>query len=123
MRSAETMLDSYRTLLLEKGPNGQIADAAGPLTFGPRLVSSQAPDAYKTITYGKGIWVMQMLRRRMGDERFLAMLRELTKRYDHREITTDDFRQAAADSSRPGPTIPSWRRSSTNGLTAPASRV
>ena len=96
MRSAETMLDSYRTLLLEKGPNGQIADAAGPLTFGPRLVSSQAPDAYKTITYGKGIWVMQMLRRRMGDERFLAMLRELTKRYDHREITTDEFRQAAA---------------------------
>jgi len=94
--AAETMLDSYRALLLEKGPNGQIADAAGPVTFGGRLNSSQAPAAYRTITYGKGIWVMQMLRRRMGDERFLSMLRELTKRYDHREITTDEFRQAAA---------------------------
>jgi aminopeptidase N len=66
------------------------------VTFGGRLNSSQAPAAYRTITYGKGIWVMQMLRRRMGDERFLSMLRELTKRYDHREITTDEFRQAAA---------------------------
>jgi hypothetical protein len=101
MHSAETMLDTYRTLLLEKGPNGQIADAAGPVTFGPRLDSSQAPAAYRTITYGKGVWVMQMLRRRMGDERFLAMLRELTRRYDHREITTDEFRQAAASSLPP----------------------
>ena len=94
--SVELMLDNYRNLLLEKGPNGQIADAAGPLTFGPRLNSSQAPEAYRTVTYGKGIWVMQMLRRRMGDDRFLAMLREIVKRYDHRDITTDEFRQLAA---------------------------
>ncbi len=96
LHSAELMLDSYRSLLLEKGPNGQIADAAGPVTFGPRLTSSQSPSAYRTITYGKGLWVMQMLRRRMGDDRFLAMLLDITKRYDHREITTDEFRQAAA---------------------------
>jgi hypothetical protein len=96
VHSAELMLDSYRGLLLEKGPNGQIADAAGPVTFGPRLTSSQAPEAYRTITYGKGLWVMQMLRRRMGDDRFLAMLLDIVKRYDHREITTDEFRQAAA---------------------------
>jgi hypothetical protein len=95
-RSAELMLDSYRNSLLEKSLNGQIAEAAGPLTFGPRLKSSQAPGAYQTITYGKGIWVMQMLRRRMGDERFLAMLREIVKRYDHREMTTEAFRQVAA---------------------------
>jgi hypothetical protein len=101
MHAAETMLDSYRALLLEKGPNGQVADAAGPVTFGGRLNSSQAPGAYRTITYGKGIWVMQMLRRRMGDERFLAMLLDLIKRYDHREITTDEFRQAAAASLPP----------------------
>jgi hypothetical protein len=90
------MLDSYRTSLLEKGANGQIADAAGPVSFGPRLTSSVTPAAYRTITYGKGLWVMQMLRRRMGDERFLALLADLVKQYDHREITTDEFRQAAA---------------------------
>jgi hypothetical protein len=94
--SAEVMLDTYRNLLLEKSPNGQVTDATGPLTFGPRLESSQAPAAYRTITYGKGIWVMQMLRRRMGDERFLALLLDVVKKYDHREITTDEFRQAAA---------------------------
>ncbi|MEI9971836.1 MAG: M1 family aminopeptidase [Ignavibacteriota bacterium] len=95
LHSAQAMLDSYRTLLLQKGPNGQIADSAGPVTFGPRLTSSQAPDAYRTVTYGKGLWVMQMLRRRMGDERFLALLLDIAKRYDHRQITTDEFRQAA----------------------------
>ncbi len=95
-RSADVMLDTYRSLLLEKGPNGQITESAGPLTFGPRLGSSQSPSAYRTITYGKGIWVMQMLRRRMGDDRFLAMLLSIVKKYDHREITTDEFRQAAA---------------------------
>jgi hypothetical protein len=96
LHSAELMLDNYRSLLLEKGSNGLIADAAGPVTFGPRLTSSQSPSAYRTITYGKGLWVMQMLRRRMGDDRFLAMLLDIAKRYDHREITTDEFRQAAA---------------------------
>ena len=94
--SAELMLDSYRAQLLEKGANGQIADSAGPVTFGPRLNSSLSPGAYKTVTYGKGVWVMQMLRRRMGDERFLALLSDLVKQYDHRELTTDEFRQAAA---------------------------
>jgi hypothetical protein len=94
--SAAVMLDSYRTSLLEKGANGQIADAAGPVSFGPRLTSSVTPAAYISITYGKGLWVMQMLRRRMGDERFLALLADLVKQYDHREITTDEFRQAAA---------------------------
>ena len=95
-QSAEMMLDSYRSQLLEKGANGQIADAAGPVTFGPRLTSSLTPAAYRTITYGKGTWVMQMLRRRMGDERFLDLLADLVKQYDHRELTTDEFRQVAA---------------------------
>jgi hypothetical protein len=95
-QSAELMLDSYRTSLLEKGSNGQIADAAGPVSFGLRLTNSVTPAAYTTITYGKGLWVMQMLRRRMGDERFLALLADLAKQYDHREITTDEFRRAAA---------------------------
>jgi hypothetical protein len=94
--SSEVMLDSYRGQLLEKRPNGQTVDAAGPVAFGTRLNSSQTPAAYRTITYGKGVWVMQMLHRRMGDERFLAMLQELARRYDHRDISTEEFRQFAA---------------------------
>ena len=117
------MLDSYRANLLEKSPTGQIVEAAGPLTFGPRLTSSQAPAAYRTITYGKGIWVMQMLRRRMGDERFLAMLLDIAKRYDHREITTDLFRQAAAGYLPPRTDDPKLETFFPSGWKAPASRT
>jgi len=71
-------------------------ESLGPIVFGLRLENSQLPSAYRTITYGKGIWIMQMLRRRMGDERFGAMLAEVLKRYDRRDITTEEFRAVAA---------------------------
>jgi hypothetical protein len=100
--SAELMLASYRGLLLEKGPNGQTVESSGPVVFGPRLESSQAPTAYRTITYGKGAWIMQMLRRRMGDARFLGLLAEVVRRYDHRAISTGEFRELAADFLPPG---------------------
>jgi aminopeptidase N len=38
-----------------------------------------------------------MLRRRMGDQRFLAMLAEILKRYDHAQIDTEQFRKLAAE--------------------------
>ncbi|MGA3019141.1 MAG: M1 family aminopeptidase [Bryobacteraceae bacterium] len=94
--STDVMLDSYRNLLLEKTQGGQTVESLGPIVFGLRLESSQLPSAYRTITYGKGTWIMQMLRRRMGDERFGAMLAEVLKRYDRRDITTEEFRALAA---------------------------
>ena len=94
--SAELMLDGYRTALLEKGQNGQTVESAGPIVLGLRLENSQEPRAWRTITYGKGSWIMQMLRRRMGDERLLAMLVELLKTHDHGEISTEEFRELAA---------------------------
>jgi len=39
---------------------------------------------------------MQMLRARLGDERFFAMLGELVRRYDRQEVTTGQFRELAA---------------------------
>jgi aminopeptidase N len=94
--SAALMLDNYRNYLLEKNAAGQNVDSTGPIVYGPRLENSQQPTAYRTITYGKGTWIMQMLRRRMGDQRFLALLNEVLKRYDHREISTEEFRELAA---------------------------
>lgn len=94
--SAEVMLDSYRSYLLEKIQGGQTVESLGPIVFGLRLENSQLPSAYRTITYGKGTWIMQMLRRRMGDERFGAMLAEVLKRYDRRDLTTEEFRALAA---------------------------
>ena len=37
-----------------------------------------------------------MLRRRMGDARFLAMLAAILQRYDRADITTEEFRLLAA---------------------------
>jgi hypothetical protein len=94
--STDLMLDSYRNNLLEKTQGGQTVESLGPIVFGLRLENSQLPSAYRSITYGKGTWIMQMLRRRMGDERFGAMLAEILKRYDRRDLTTEEFRALAA---------------------------
>ncbi|MDE3166414.1 MAG: hypothetical protein KGN36_11470, partial [Acidobacteriota bacterium] len=95
-RALEAMLDSYRESLLLKNEAGEVVDSAGPIVLGTRLESSIEPRAWRAITYGKGSWIMQMLRRRMGDERFFAMLGEITKRYDHKEISTEQFRELAS---------------------------
>src|ERR1039458_7497719 len=60
--STDVMLDSYRNLLLEKTQGGQTVESLGPIVFGLRLENSQLPSAYRTIMYGKGTWIMQMLR-------------------------------------------------------------
>jgi aminopeptidase N len=94
--SVELMLDSYRADLLNKSTSGQIVDSTGPIVLGPRLENSQEPRAWQSIIYGKGSWIMQMLRRRMGDERFFSMLAELMARYGGKEVSTEDFRELAA---------------------------
>jgi hypothetical protein len=95
-RMAESMLDSYRSALLEKNESGRTIESSGPIVLGMRLENSIEPRAWRAITYGKGSWILQMLRRRMGDDRFFAMLAEVLKRYDHKEMSTEDFRQVAA---------------------------
>jgi hypothetical protein len=95
-RSVEAALNEYRDSLLKKLPSGEIEDSAGAIVMGPRLESSLSPDAWKHIIYGKGSWILHMLRRRMGDEKFLAMLAELRRRYEWKSITTEQFRELAA---------------------------
>ena len=95
--SLEIMLANYRDSLLAKNEAGQTVDSAGPIVLGTRLESSQEPRAWRTITYSKGSWIMQMLRGRLGDDRFLALLAEISKRYDHKDISTEQFRLLAAE--------------------------
>ena len=92
----EAILESYRQALLEKNENGQTVDSTGPIVLGARLENSVEPRAWRTITYGKGSWIIHMLRTRMGDERFFAMLAALASRYDRKEISTEEFRELAA---------------------------
>ena len=60
VHSVEQMLDNYRAALLAKSESGQEVDAAGPIVLGTRLETSQEPRAWRTITYGKGSWIMQI---------------------------------------------------------------
>jgi aminopeptidase N len=94
-KSVDTMLESYRTALLETNENGKTVESAGPIVLGPRLETSLEPRAWRSITYGKGSWIIHMLRRRMGDERFSSFLAEIAKRFDHQKLSTEEFQAAA----------------------------
>lgn len=96
VRELDTLLEGYRTALLAKGISGQPVDTAGPIVLGTRLESSIEPRAWRVITYGKGSWILHMLRQRMGDEQFFSMLTELSRRFNRRQLSTEDFRTVAA---------------------------
>jgi aminopeptidase N len=64
--------------------------------LGTRLQNSVEPRGWRDIIYGKGSWIVQMLRARMGDQPFFSMLAELARRYDRKAVTTGQFRELAA---------------------------
>jgi len=102
-----TALSHYRSNMLSRGSDGETLESAGPISWGNRLATS-GDRAWQTITYEKGSWIFHMLRRRMGDERFLSMLDELTSQYRFRTITTEQFREFAAGflpEDAPDPTL------------------
>jgi aminopeptidase N len=93
----DTMLDQYRRQLLAKGQDGEIAESEGPIVQGRRLENSNNPNAFTAVVYGKGTWILHMLRRRMGDARFMKMLGELRRRYEWKTIDTEQFRLLCAE--------------------------
>ncbi len=90
-------LQDYRSELLAKNPQGEEVASAGPVTLGVRLSSSHFPEGFDVVSYGRGVWLMHMLRTLMrdaagnGDEPFLRGLRELCRRYAGKEMSTADF--------------------------------
>lgn len=90
-------LEYARAELLALGPDGRTMDSFGPLVWGFRLESSRNLDQWRVMAYGKGAWVFHMLRRRLGDERFLAMLGELRRRFQFKAMSTRDLEQLAVE--------------------------
>jgi hypothetical protein len=82
--------------------DGKTMESFGPPTWGTRLQSSVHPDPWRAIIYEKGGWIMHMLRRRMGDPAFMKMLSALVARYSYKQVTTDEFRELAAEFSPKG---------------------
>jgi aminopeptidase N len=104
----DSMLDQYRRQLLTKGPDGAIAESEGPVVQGRRLENSNNPTAWIAVAYGKGAWIIHMLRRRMGDAQFTKMLAELRRRYEWKTIDTEQFRLLCAEflpPQSPDPTL------------------
>lgn len=93
VRALDAVLERYKSHLLMKSEDGRTIESQGPITWGVRLFSSHSPEAWHTITYEKGAWIVHMLRRRMGDERFTSFLREFCKEYRFRPATAEQFRE------------------------------
>jgi hypothetical protein len=96
-KTSDAVLNGYRDQLLA----GDV-DGTGPIVQGRRLETSQRPDAWRVITYGKGTWILHMLRARMGDPAFLKMLAALRQEYERKEISTEQFRLHCAKFLPPG---------------------
>ena len=99
-------LENYRQILASKSREGRTMMDAGPVTLGSRLSSSHFPNGYELIAYGRGTWLLHMLRWMLrdasrsaanpnGDDTvFLGLLRNLVDRYQGKQITNADFEEA-----------------------------
>ncbi|HLJ28583.1 MAG TPA: M1 family aminopeptidase [Candidatus Angelobacter sp.] len=94
------VLDHYRAELLKQTPNGIVADA-GPVTLGQRLTSSRFPEAYEIVLYGRGTWLVHMLRTmlrqasgRDDDALFFTALKDLLSKSAGGKVSTRDLQHA-----------------------------
>ena len=100
-RALDTVLQVYQKQLLAEAPGGEIVESAGPLVWGRRLESSESPNAWATIVYDKGSWVMHMLRRRLGDQKFMELLGTTVRKFRYQPLSTEQFRELAAAAMPP----------------------
>jgi len=99
-QAMKTALDYYKGELLKETGNGIVGEA-GPVTLGSRLTSSRFPQAYERVLYGRGTWLIHMLRTMLketspehNDERFFAALKGLLAMPPGRKISTRDLQRA-----------------------------
>jgi hypothetical protein len=104
--SFRTVMEHYRVELARKWHEGPAMKDAGPVTMGRRLTSFRFPEAYEVVVYGRGTWLIHMLREMFRDvdresadpdARFFHALRGLRERFDGRTFSTADFQKALED--------------------------
>lgn len=106
-KALEEVMTDFQADLLNAGTDGQTLESAGPITWGYRLEAAKNPEAFRAITYEKGAWILHMLRKRLGNERFLKVLSELRKQYQFRGAGAADLLDLAKKSLPPGVTAES----------------
>ena len=98
------VMEKYRQDLLAKNKEGNLRKDAGPVTLGSRLLSSNFPEGYEAISYGRGTWLFYMLDSMMqdaalqtegkspthesGEDLFVQALRKIRERYQGKAIST-----------------------------------
>ncbi len=102
------VLEKYRNDLASKNKDGELLRDAGPVTLGPRLISSHFPGGYDTISYERGTWLFHMLRSMLQDaearinshkgttiaeEPFFRALRKARQRYAGKSMSTAELMQ------------------------------
>jgi hypothetical protein len=107
-------MEKYREDLMRKNKAGVVLKDAGPVTLGVRLSSSEFPEGYEAISYGRGTWLFHMLRHILNDswaadrrknrassqdevEPFVRALRKVRQRYAGEPITTWQLLQVFAE--------------------------
>ena len=115
-KSTRIALSYYHDQLLQDTGHGMIGDA-GPVTLGPRLTSSKFPNAYDRVLYGRGTWLIHMLREMLrqangkkSDAEFFAALKGLLAQSPNHKISTRDL-QAAFEKVMPASLIYEGRKS------------
>ncbi len=108
-----TLLANARERLLSKTSTGRPTKDAGPVTLGTRLYSSRVPGAYETVLYGRGTWLLHMLRhllrpaecdpeaaacREAADQLFFRTLRQLYLAHAGGSLSTADLQKAFEES-------------------------
>ncbi len=105
--AADTVLDEYREELL-RPVNGKPLESAGPVDFGQRLIETAGLPVWHIITYEKGVWVLRMLRERLGDGRFGKLQLRMLQDFSAMPISNDDFRKLASSfvpAGQPDPSL------------------
>lgn len=94
-------LDHYHKELLAPSAGGGVMGDAGPVTLGTRLTSSKFPAAYEPVVYGRGTWLIHMLRcmlRQTGDQKsdtlFFRALKDLLAGSPNGKLSTLDLQKA-----------------------------
>jgi len=95
-RVLDGVLEHYKENLLARLESGETMESAGAIVLGERLRTSKTPRAQRIITYEKGAWVLHMLRRLMGGQKFFSFLGELRRRFEYKPLSTEQFRELAA---------------------------
>jgi aminopeptidase N len=60
--------------------------------FGNGTLYNPIDNLFSRMIYDKGAWVLHMLRREIGDEKFFKILREYFKKYKYKNASTEDFK-------------------------------